>query len=141
MQNTRHSISTSSSSSSTAKCVPQKKIIYFYTILMSEPVVVCCLRNELHFILSFCPFSFLFCWHPHSSGFSVVSSRCTLYRSNRMVESQSVLIKWIKYSLDSVGHKLIIRCSVSGNKMEKHKNTGFSRVRWVSGQIVEILQR
>lgn len=62
-----------------------------------------------------------------------------LYRSNRMVESQSVLIKWIKYSLDSVGHKLIIRCSVSGNKMEKHENNGFSRVRWVSGQIVKLL--
>lgn len=56
-QNTRHSTSTSSS---TVKCAPQQKIVYFYTILMSEPVVVCCLRNELHFILSFCPFLFLF---------------------------------------------------------------------------------
>lgn len=34
------------------------------------------------------------------------------HRSNRMVESQNVLIKRIKYSLDSLGHKLITRCSV-----------------------------
>lgn len=35
------------------------------------------------------------------------------HRSNRMVESQNVLIKRIKYSLDSLGHKLITHCSVS----------------------------
>lgn len=49
------------------------------------------------------------CTHTHCP----LSPICQDHRSNRMVESQSVLIKRIKYSLDFLGHKLIIHCSAS----------------------------
>lgn len=111
----------------------------------------CCYRasafyslNEFHFILSF----FATTSGPFRGSLSHTPIKMTLrwmysvvspleHRSNRMVESQNVLIKRIKYSLDSLGHKLITHCSVSWQSGQRRSRAGHTEKRYWQHQQID----